>query len=70
MIWREQAVRTADDFLALVERHLPELWQVHAHSGNRALRVVLQNAEVLLAERAGIDLATFRRSRGIQRRER
>lgn len=66
----EQVAPTADDFLALVERHLPDLWQAHAHSGNRSLRVVLRNAEVLLAKRAGTDLATFRRSCRVQRRER
>src|SRR5262245_28334142 len=58
----EQAVLTTDDFLMLIERHLPALWQAHAHSGNRSLRVVLRSAEALLAERAGMDLATFRRS--------
>lgn len=59
----EQAALTTDDLLALIERHLSELWQAHAHSGNRSLRAVLRSAEVLLAERAGMDLATFRRSR-------
>jgi len=59
----EQAALTTDDFLTLIERHLSELWQAHAHSGNRSLRVVLRSAETLLAERAGMDLATFRRSR-------
>ena len=59
----EQAALTTDDFLALIERHLSDLWQVHAHSGNRSLRVVLRSAEALLAERAGMDLAIFRRSR-------
>jgi hypothetical protein len=59
----EQAALTADDFLALIERHLSELRRVHAHSGNRSLRVVLHSAEALLAERAGMNLATFRRSR-------
>lgn len=59
----QQPVLTTDDFLALIERHLPELWQAHAHSGNRALRVVLRSAEALLAERAGMDVATFRHSR-------
>jgi hypothetical protein len=59
----EQAALTADDFLALIARHLPDLWQAHAYSGNRSLRVVLRSAEALLAERAGLDLATFRRSR-------
>jgi hypothetical protein len=66
----EQAALTADEFLALIERHLPELWQAHAHSGNRSLRVVLRSAEALLAERAGMDLATFRRSRGDHHRKR
>ncbi len=65
----EQAALTADDFLTLIERHLPELWQAHAHSGNRSLRAVLRSAEVLLAERAGMDLATFRRSRPDQQRK-
>jgi hypothetical protein len=59
----EQAALTADDFLTLIERHLSELWQAHAHSGNRSLRVVLRSAEALLAERAGMNPATFRRSR-------
>ena len=59
----EQAALTTDDFLALIERHLSELWQAHARSGNRALRVVLRSAETLLAERAGMDVATFRHSR-------
>ena len=58
-----QAALTAEDLLALIERHLSELWQVHAQSGNRSLRVVLRSAEALLAERAGMDVATFRRSR-------
>jgi hypothetical protein len=58
----EQAALTSDDFLTLIERHLSELWGAHAHSGNRSLRVVLRSAEALLAERAGMDLATFRRS--------
>lgn len=59
----EQTALTVDDFLALIERHLSELWQAHAHSGNRSLRVVLRSASALLAERAGMDLATFRRLR-------
>ena len=59
----EQAALTLDDLLTLIERHLSELWQAHAHSGNRSLRVVLRSAEALLAERAGMNLATFRRSR-------
>jgi hypothetical protein len=58
----EQAALTADDFLALVERDLLELWRAHARSGNRSLRLVLRSAEVLLAERAGMDPATFRES--------
>lgn len=58
---REPATLTADDLLTLIERHLSELWQAHAHSGNRSLRVILRSAETLLAERAGMDLATFRR---------
>jgi len=62
----EQAALTVDEFLALIECHLSELWQAHAHSGNRSLRVVLRNAEALLAERARIDVAAFRRSRGVQ----
>ena len=66
----EQAALTADDFLALIERHLSELWQAHAHSGNRSLRVVLRSAETLLAERAGMDLVTFRRSRPDHQRKR
>src|SRR5262245_22228472 len=66
----EQATLTADDFLTLIERHLSELWQAHAHSGNRSLRVVLRSAETLLAERAGMDLATFRRSRPEYQRKR
>jgi hypothetical protein len=56
----EQAALTAEDFLTLIERHLSELWQAHARSGNRSLRLVLRAAEALLAERAGMDLATFR----------
>jgi hypothetical protein len=63
----EQAALTPDDFLTLIERHLAELWQAHAHSGNRSLRAVLRSAETLLAERAGMDLATFRRSRSDHR---
>src|SRR5262245_50452025 len=59
----EQAALTADDLLTLIERHLSELWQAHAHSGNRSLRTVLRSAEALLAERAGMDVAMFRRSR-------
>jgi hypothetical protein len=59
----EQAALTADDFLALIERHLSELWQAQSRSENRSLRVVLRSAEALLAERAGMNLATFRRSR-------
>src|SRR5262245_6352504 len=59
----EQATLTADDFLTLIERHLSELWQAHAQSGNRSLRVVLRSAEALLAERAGMDPPTFRMSR-------
>jgi hypothetical protein len=45
----EQAVLKADEFLALIERHLSELWQAHASSGNRSLRVVLHSAEALPA---------------------
>jgi len=59
----DQAILTADEFLALIERPLSSLWQAHARSGNRSLRVVLRSAEALLAERAGMDPATFRRSR-------
>jgi len=66
----EQAALTADDFLALIERHLPDLWQAYAHSGNRSLRVVLRSAEALLAERAGMDPTTFRRSRPDHHRQR
>jgi hypothetical protein len=66
----EQAALTADDFLALIERHLSELWQAQAQSGNRSLRVVLRSAEALLAERTGMDVATFRRSRGDHCRKR
>jgi hypothetical protein len=66
----EQRALTADDFLALIERHLPDLWQAHAYSGNRSLRLVLRSAEVLLAARAGSDIATFRRVRRDQRRKR
>ena len=66
----DQTELTADDFLTLIERHLSELWQAHAHSGNRSLRIVLRSAETLLAERAGMDLATFRRSRPDRQRKR
>ena len=66
----EQAALTTDDFLTLIERHLSELWQAHAHSGNRSLRVVLRSAEALLAEHAGMDVATFRRSRHEHHRKR
>ena len=66
----EQAALTADAFLTLIERHLSELWQAHARSGNRSLRVVLRSAEALLAERAGMDPATFRHSRPDHHRER
>ena len=59
----EPAVLTIESFLVLIKRHLSELWQAHAHSGNRSLRVVLRSAEALLAERAGMDVATFRHSR-------
>jgi len=48
----------ARSFLALIERHLSEVWQAYARSGNRSLRVVLRSAEALLAERAGMDSAT------------
>ena len=66
----EQVALTADDFLTLIERHLSELWQAHARSGNRSLRVVLRSAEALLAERAGMDPATFRSSRPDHQRRR
>jgi hypothetical protein len=42
---------------------MPDLWQAHAQSGNRSLRVVLRSAEALPTERSGMDLTTFRRSR-------
>lgn len=66
----DQAALTTDDFLTLIERHLSELWQAHAHSGNRSLRLVLRSAEALLAERSGMDPATFRRSRPDHHRKR
>lgn len=56
----EQAALTADDFLMLIKRHLSELWQAQSRSVNCSLRVVLRSAETLLAERAGMNLATFR----------
>ena len=56
--------------LALIERHLSELWQAHTHSGNGSLRVVLRRAEVLLTERAKMALATFRGSNRDHYRER
>lgn len=66
----EQAALTADDLLTLIERHLLDLWQAHAHSGNRSLRAVLRSAEALLAERAGMDVATLRRSHRDHHRKR
>ena len=48
-----RAALTADDLLTLIERHLPALWRAYARSGNRSLRLVLRNAEALLAARAG-----------------
>jgi hypothetical protein len=47
----------------LIERRLSELSQAQSRSVNCSLRVVLRSAEALLAERAGMNLATFRRSR-------
>jgi hypothetical protein len=47
----------------LIERRLSELSQAQSRSVNCSLRVVLRSAEALLAERSGMDLATFRRSR-------
>jgi hypothetical protein len=55
----EPSALTADAFLALIDRHLSDLWQVLARSGNRSLREVLRSAEALLVERAGMDPATF-----------
>lgn len=49
----DQNALSAEGLLTLIEHHLPALWQVHAHSGNRSLRLILRQAEALLAARAG-----------------
>jgi hypothetical protein len=59
---------TVEDFITLIERQLPQLWEAHARSGNRALRTVLRSAESLLAQQAGMDVATFRRTRRTEKR--
>lgn len=48
----DQTILNAEGLLALIERHLPALWQAHARSGNHSLRLVLRRAETLLVTRA------------------
>ncbi len=67
---QQGAPGTADDLLTLIERLLPGLWQAHATSGSRALRTLLHVAERLLAQRAGVDVRTFRDTRRAARRPR
>ena len=66
----QQAQQTPDDLLTLIDRHLPSLWQAHAASGNRSLRTLLHVAETLLAQRAGVDVPTFRTTRRTRRQQR
>jgi hypothetical protein len=65
----QHAQQTPDDLLTLIDRHLPSLWQAHAACGNRSLRTLLHVAETMLAQRAGVDVPTFRTTRRRTRRQ-